>query len=370
MADALAKLSLPWDVAPAPAPAPTQARMESVLRGLRPSAAQCGGAQQAVATATTQGETDGFFTLGQVGERWVLLTPDRKPFFSLGLNHIDAATLRTVENGRIWRQKYGNSMHRWLDESVRVKLKEWGFNTCGWSQEVVAGGPSLVIHSRPWTYDEYQSLDTPYCHLLPFTEIHQWEPQTKHPDFFGAEFWQACDYVAREHCAAMRDDPNLIGYWYSDCPTWVHNSGSGPLFGGDLETVEGRSELQALATQYYKVLHDAIRRYDPHHLILGEHNRLRASFSLDLLMTFSSWRCAGDRYEANAPLPMEVVEAAKPYVDVLAFQDFSGQVCAQMEEWHTKTGMPVLWADGARPREVSGYGSESSNGLGPEPSPP
>ena len=63
---------------------------------------------------------------------------------------------------------------------------------------------------------------------------------------------------------------------------------------------------------------------------------------------------------------MEVVEAAKPYVDVLAFQDFSGQVCAQMQEWHTKTGMPVLWADGARPREVIGYGSESSSGL-PQP---
>jgi hypothetical protein len=340
MADALAKLPLPWDVAPpesgesgaASSPAPAPARMESVLRGLRPSAAPCGGAQEAVATATTQGEAAGFFTLGQVGGRWVLLTPDRKPFFSLGLNHIDAATLRTVENGRIWREKYGNSMHRWLDESVRVKLKEWGFNTCGWSQESVAGGRSLVIHSRPWTYDEYQSLDTRYCHLLPFTEIHQWEPQTKHPDFHGAEFWQACDYVAREHCAAMRDDPNLIGYWYSDCPTWVHNRGSGPLFDGDLETAEGRSELQALATQYYKVLHDAVRRYDPHHLILG------------------------DRYEANAPLPMEVVEAAKPYVDVLAFQDFSGKVCEQMQEWHTKTGMPVLWADGARPREVSGYG--------------
>ena len=136
-----------------------------------------------------------------------------------------------------------------------------------------------MIHSRPWTYDEYQSLDMPYCHLLPFTEIHQWQHQTKHPDFFGAEFWQACDYVAREHCAAMRDDPNLIGYWYSDCPTWVHEmipGGSGPLFDGDLETAEGRAELQALATQYYKVLHDAIRRYDPHHLILGEHNRLHA----------------------------------------------------------------------------------------------
>src|SRR5205814_291609 len=68
---------------------------------------------------------------------------------------------------------------------------------------------------------------------------------------------------------------------------------------------------------------DAIRRYDPHHLILG------------------------DRYEANAPLPIEVINAAKPLVDVLSFQDFKDPV-AQLAAWHRETGKPVLWADGAR----------------------
>ncbi len=77
------------------------------------------------------------------------------------------------------------------------------------------------------------------------------------------------------------------------------NAWKGPLFDPEkLKSDSGRAELTNLATQYYKVTHDAIRRYDPHHLILG------------------------DRYEANAPLTMEIINAARPYVDVLSFQDF------------------------------------------------
>ncbi|MDP6721794.1 MAG: hypothetical protein QGF59_24205 [Pirellulaceae bacterium] len=66
-----------------------------------------------------------------------------------------------------------------------------------------------------------------------------------------------------------------------------------------------------------------IRRYDKHHLILG------------------------DRYEANAPIAMEVVNAALPFVDVLSFQDFRDPV-KHLDQWHAKTGKPVLLADAAR----------------------
>ncbi len=41
---------------------------------------------------------------------------------------------------------------------------------------------------------------------------------------------------------------------------------------------------------------------------------------------------------------MEVINAANPYVDVLSFQDFN-QPVAHMDEWHKKTGKPVLLAD-------------------------
>lgn len=151
--------------------------------------------------------------------------------------------------------------------------------------------------------------------------------KVRHPDFFSPGFRDWCDYVARAHCARMVDDPKLIGYFYIDCPTWVHtrsmNHWNGSLFDPQkLETEAGRKELFDLATQYYRVTHDAIRRYDRHHLILG------------------------DRYEANAPLPMAVIDAARPYVDVLSFQDFR-QPVEHLTEWHEETGMPVLWADGS-----------------------
>ncbi len=292
---------------------------------------------------TTQIESKGFFTLGHRRGRWWFLTPEGKPFFSIGLNHIDSAALRFAENSDRWRGRYRNSQRKWLQESVRPNLLDWGFNTVGWVQEVVTRGTRNHRHSQNFTYEEYQWLDMPYCHMLPFADFHQWEAEVRHPDLMSEDFENWCDYVAREHCARFRDDAKLIGYWYLDCPTWVHtrreNEWKGPMFDSvRLKTEAGREELLGLATRYYKVCHDAIRRYDPHHLILG------------------------DRYEANAPLPMEVVRAALPFVDVLSFQDFRRPV-EHLAQWHEKTGKPVLWADGAKGQTVDGEPYTKNDGT-------
>jgi hypothetical protein len=269
-----------------------------------------------------------FFTLAQRKGRWWFVTPEGKPFFSIALNHIDPAPLRYLANGDLWERKYGNSMKRWLQESVAPDLHEWGFNSVGWTQEDVTRGLTNHRHSRAFTFEEYQWLGLPYCHQLPFADFHQWEVETRHPDFYSAEFAEWCDYVARDQCARMEGDPKLIGYFYTDCPTWIHtrphNQWKGPLFDPEKLTSEaGRSELTALATQWYQVTHDAIRRYDKHHLILG------------------------DRYEASNPIAEEVVRAALPYVDVLSFQHFKqpDEVSANLRKWHDLTSKPVLLAD-------------------------
>jgi hypothetical protein len=292
----------------------------------------------AAASKTTQLEPEGFFTLGQRKGHWWFLTPEARPFFSLGLNHIDPASMRYPENVQRWREKYGGSTTRWIKESVAPSLKRWGFNTVGWVQEVTV---RKWAHSRPFTNDEYRALEMPYCHLLPFIESHQWEQHTRHFDFYGSEWEQWCDYVARSHCADLSEDRNLIGYFYSDCPTWIHdravNEWRGPIFDPDrLKTAAGRKELSALARKYYQTTHDAIRRHDEHHLILG------------------------DRYEANAPIAMEVVEAAMPYVDVLSFQDFRDPV-THLDEWHKKTGKPVLLADAAKVKQPTEPGAFVAN---------
>ena len=294
---------------------------------------------------TTQIDAEGFYTIGRRDGRWWFIDPEGKRNFSLGINHIDPASLRYPENVHLWREKYGNAMQRWLQESVAPDLKAWGFNCIGWTQEVVTRGPTNHRHSRPFTYEEYQWLDMPYCHLLPFADFHQWEFETIHPDFFSDDFASWCDHVAREHCVPMSEDPKLIGYFYIDCPTWVHtregNTWKGPLFDPiKLKEAKGRQELVKLATQYYKVTHDSIRRYDPHHLILG------------------------DRYEINAPLPVEVVHAAKPFVDVLSFQQFGNpdKIRTDFEHWRQTIDMPILLADGAGARQRAD-GTRGQDGM-------
>lgn len=301
------------------------------------------GAGALAQAATTQTDAKGFFTVEQRGGRWWFLTPEGAPFFSLGLNHIDASPLREVASGDLWRAKYGNSIERWLKESVAPDLKAWGFNSVGWTQEVVIRDGVIHRHSPAFTFEEYQWLGMPYCHLLPFAETHQWDNEMRHPDFLSKDFEEWCDYVARSQCARFADDPKLIGYFYTDCPMWIHtreeNAWKGPLFDPErLKTEAGKAELRKLATRYYQVTRDAIRRYDPHHLIFG------------------------DRYEANAPIAIEVIESAAPFVDVLCFQDFR-EPAKRLAEWHEKTGKPVLWADGSKSQRVEGADFTRNNGA-------
>ena len=233
-----------------------------------------------------------FYTVEKQDGRWWFITPEGAPFWSIGMNHIDSAALRYVESDGVWEREFSNSHEQWL-RAVADDLRDWGFNTIGWTQEVVIITEGYHRHSRPFTYEEYQWADMPYCHLLPFTEAHQWQVEVRMPDLMSSDFEEWCDYVARDECVRLRDDPKLIGYFYCDCPQWVHTSPAtewrGSLVDPDLlESEAGRRELSAIAERYYKVTRDAIRRYDPNHLILG------------------------DRWEANAMLPEEVVQAALP----------------------------------------------------------
>ena len=272
-----------------------------------------------------------FFTVENRAGHWWFITPSGEPFFSIGMNHIDSSALRYPENGDYFRTKYGSSEKRWIRETVAPDLNSWAFNTIGWTQEVVTRGETNHRHSRSFTLEEYQWADMPYCHLLPFTETHQWELETCYPDIFHTDFEDWCDFIARKDCALMAEDPNLIGYFYVDCPTWVHcpdGNPKGPWFDPEkLNTEAGRKELSQMAERYYKVTHDAIRRYDPNHLILG------------------------DRYEGKARLPEEILLAAVPYVDVISFQYFApvDQIGTDFERWHALTGKPVLLADACPP---------------------
>jgi len=278
-----------------------------------------------------------FFKIEKVNNRFFLICPSGNKFFSIGINHIDSATLRYNENVEIWMDKYNNSMETWLKKGVAKHLKKWEFNTVGWNQEVVTRHPDNHRHSRSFTPEEYGWLDMPYCHMLPFADFHWWENETRNPDFFSKGFEDWCDYVARDEVARLADDSNLLGYFYIDCPTWTFttkaNQWKGPLFDPDkLKSDAGKKELFQLATRYYKVTGEAVKRYDKNHLILG------------------------DRYWAKMPIPDEVVQAATPFVDIICFQDFSApeKIARNLNLWHSKTGKPTLIADCSHTENIEG----------------
>ena len=251
----------------------------------------------AAPTKSTQTEPEGYFTIGRRKDHWWLITPDGEPFFSMGLNHIDPATLRYPENVDLWRERYRGSTIRWIKESVAPNLKAWGFNTVGWVQEVTV---RKWRHSRAFTVDEYRAgeahgpLRFPERRLEGVVRLRGPLPlrgigRGAEPDRLLLQRLPDVDALPTGQCLA---GTNLR-------PRSIEDRGGPP------GTDRARNEL---LTNHAR-RHPAVR---PHHLLLG------------------------DRYDA-----------AKPFVDVLSFQDFRNPV-THLKEWHEKTGKLVLLADAAR----------------------
>ncbi|QEF96195.1 hypothetical protein Mal15_02220 [Stieleria maiorica] len=93
-------------------------------------------------TNSTQTDPEGFFTLGKRNNHWWLLTPDRKPFFSIGLNHID----NPVDHLDEWHRKTG--MPVLLADAAKMKWQtepgEFTRNNGQWYAETLA-----AMHQNP-----------------------------------------------------------------------------------------------------------------------------------------------------------------------------------------------------------------------------
>ncbi len=259
-------------------------------------------------TVAIQSEPTGFFRVAQAQGRWWLITPDGRGFLSAGVNHVDYNEDRSSE-----------AVH-----FVSEHLRDWGFNTIGWSQELLSEfGAGPVKHSRGWGPRQYAEARMPYTHLLRFTDI-EWYVEAEFPDVFGDQFAAHCDRVARETCAQLRNDPLLVGYFYSDAPNW-------PLWAQQV----GRDRIDEVARQYYNVIANSIRRYDPNHLLLGDRYKADRSIPLD-----------GGRVSGVLP---EVVAAAAESIDILSLEYYrpGNSFDDDLDRWHRLTGKPILLADSA-----------------------
>jgi hypothetical protein len=231
-------------------------------------------------------EATGFFQVAEVGNRWLLITPDGKPFYSVGVNHVTANNNTDRETGICPYCETVDSMHEsreaWA-EATSERLQSWGFNTIG-----------------AWSDDELFAPLMPYTKLLTIGG--------GQPDWFAPEFEAHARAVAERQVAPLKDDPNLVGWFLDNELKWgkdwrsintmldeymlLEEASPGRQMA---ERYEGDHEgfLLELATQYFRVATEAIREVDPNHLILGSR-------------------------PSSLSMPPQVPQAATPYLDVFS----------------------------------------------------
>jgi len=147
-------------------------------------------------------EATGFFRLEGGGQKWRLVDPEGHPFFIVGINHVDDASLKYDENIHIWRERYG-SREKWIRDCVVKSLKEWGFNALAWTKERVT---IEFRHSPEWTPEEFRVAEMPYIPHMDFVSMESWNYQGFYPDVFSKAFEERCDYQARYR----KYDPNHL----------------------------------------------------------------------------------------------------------------------------------------------------------------
>ncbi len=242
------------------------------------------------------------FSVAERDGVWWFVGPDGAPFFSNGVNVVDEG----VDPKHYTRKapaysalRFHTSKDAWAS-ATQERFRRWNFNTIGgWSSEAVHRGPI------PYTL----VLDLGASAGVPWSDV------------FGDDVAKAFDDRARALIVPVKDDPNLLGYfsdnelgWWDD--TIFQNAFKLPresatrrvlvetlreCYGDDFARLARSFEvgpakgfddlglttpptvrpggdamravdafMAKVAERYYRLSHDAIRRYDSDGLVLGD----------------------------------------------------------------------------------------------------
>ncbi len=211
----------------------------------------------------TQAKATGFFRVEQIDGKWWLVDPHGHLFLSTGSNCISTGGGRRRGGG-------GGSEQTLAGRNlVSQRMSAWGFNTVGnWSRFQVSDDADRKVYVVTFRGPR---IEPSYLGM---------------PDVYSEDFAASADEAAQRQCAALKDDPWLLGYFIGNEPPWPERESEVVdmfLNGSDTAT---KTKLQAFLAQgdtpqrrvefvygmfehYLTVIGDAIKRHDPNHLNLG-----------------------------------------------------------------------------------------------------
>ncbi len=304
-------------------------------------------------------ESTGFFHVRKINGRWWGVDPDGCLYKHLAVNCI--ITGKSIRNQEAFEEKF-KTKEKWIIETNKL-LHEYGFNGSGsWSdtEAIISSGQqseSPLAYTINLNFMSGYGKERGGTYAVP--------GHTGYPNntifVFDKEFMQYCDSEA-EKLGKYANDPNLFGYFsdnelpfkmetldgylslennsdhgYRAAKAWLSDKG---IKAEDI-TDENRSEFLAfVADRYFKIVSEAIRKYDPNHLFLGP--RLYSS-------------------EKNNEA---FLRTAGKYVDVLSC-NYYGRWTPRSEEmnnWSSWSGKPFIITEWYVKGEDSGLPNQSGAG--------
>ncbi len=251
--------------------------------------------------------------LAEIEGRTWLITPEGQPFFAHGITH---TTNRSLS-------------HQY--KAVAKACRSLGFNAYGY------GCPSELKKDMPYVEGR---------NYVPISTYRGKGGSFRFIDIFDPREQQKLAAQVKQCCVQNRDNPNLIGYYWTDLGAWPLKNSVGKnwvdftrdlpadapgrkayadflkSWDGDDAKARDLGFLRVIAREYFRVMGEANRKHDPDHLIFG------------------------DRFAFNTLVP-EVLEEMLPWVDAIAIQPpfQPGFPRAKYQEIHELTGKPILICD-------------------------
>ena len=154
----------------------------------------------------------GFFRVEKIRDRWWLITPEGRPFYSAGVNGIRFSGTATADGVKHYeetaRRVYG-SREAWAEAQI-ARCVEWGFNTVGaWSDW------QLLRKRMPYT-------------VMLYVGGSDWRTG-RIADYFDGSFRTAAREKMQKVAAPLADDPYLVGYFLDNEMRWARDHRGGHL---------------------------------------------------------------------------------------------------------------------------------------------
>ena len=169
-------------------------------------------------------EGTGYVRAEQIDGIWWFVGPNGDPFVSVGVNHIEPHLWLAPYNQKATLDRYGHDMvdengyfntagtaaTKWINRQVEI-CEDLNFNTWG-------------RHTHPDIDPDLYKDQIYYIASIQSAPLAGWRERNgegPRPDVFSQDFHSFLENRIQEVCAEHKSNSNLLGYLYTDVPSWI-----------------------------------------------------------------------------------------------------------------------------------------------------